>query len=61
MRPVPFSQVTLFLRNRNSTPFTLADDHLGLARLHARKVELHAVHQHAVVLQCVGGVVEFLG
>ena len=24
MRPVPFSQVTLFLRNRNSTPFTLA-------------------------------------
>ena len=25
MRPSPLSQATLFLRNRNSTPFTLAD------------------------------------
>ena len=35
--------------------------HLGLACLHAGEVQLHGVNQHAVVLQRVSGVVEFLG
>ena len=39
MRAVPFSQSTLFLRNRNSTPRVSVVDDLVLARHHRREVE----------------------
>ena len=60
MRPVPFSHVTLFLRNRNSTPLTLAVTTSALRACMRARSSFTPSDQHAVVLQRVRRVVEFL-
>ena len=63
-RPAPFSQVTLFFLNRNSTPLTLAETTSALRAMHAspdRASRLHRSRCHASFeMACVGGV-EVLG
>ena len=51
----------LVLAEQEFHAFDVGGDDLGLACLHARQIELHAVHQHTVVLQRVRCVVELLG
>ena len=60
MRARPFSQSTLFLRNRNSTPRVRVADDLVLARHHRREIEPDLADLDPVLGQSVPRLGEFL-